>query len=286
MLGMGRLRGSAGAVGLILLSACASKWKDVGVTDPIEIRMMDEWERRGLSPDAFLHEWAIYYSPNRRFAVIYRFYRDRFDRPSLRDQFGHAFRAEATTYTFFRIDGDHPVFLRHDVWPEMCYDALGNDGSAVIMQFNCASLRWIAIDPSGGKQRGMLLSSDCDIKAQEDGSFLLKTGLADYRIRIGPGVPPITRERFQGDARFHDNGMLDAYARIPVGLSKEDQASFRAHLAELRTAKLPEGRSARYIRAYADAALAIDPWPSEASDPMAAVMRLLEMIAEPGPGKR
>jgi hypothetical protein len=61
---------------------------------------------------------------------------------------------------------------------------------------------------------------------------------------------------------------------------------FRGHLADLRKTKLPEGHSARYIHAYADAALAIDKWPSEASEPMPTVLRHLEEIAEPGPGKR
>ncbi|HXX95487.1 MAG TPA: hypothetical protein VEN81_17840 [Planctomycetota bacterium] len=276
------MRGSwsrARGVGLVLLAACSSapsKWNDVGVTDPIEIRMMDEWERRGLGLDAFLHEWAIKYSPNRRFAVIYRLYKERFDRPP---------RTEQSTYTYFRIDGDRPVFVRHEAWPDMCYDALGDDGSAVILQFNCASLRWIAIDPSGQRQSGMMLTSHGDIQASADGSFLLKAGLADYRIRIGSGVPLITRERFYEDPHFRDNGALECYARIPEGLSKEDQASLRAHLAELRTAPMAEGRSARYIRAYADAALATDPWPSGYADPMPTVMRLLEEIAEPLSGR-
>ena len=238
---------------------------------------MDEWERRGLGSDEGLHEWAIRYSPNRRFAVIDRYYRNRFDQPP---------GWERTTYTYFRIEGDRPVFVRHDVWREMCYNAVGNDGSAVVIQFNCASLRWTVIDPSGGKQSGMLLSSDCEITASEDGAFLLKTGLADYRIRAGSGAFPLALERFRGDAQFRDNGSLDGYARIPEGLSEEDEAKFRAHLAELRTARLPEGRSARYIRAYVDAALAVDKWPSKDSEPMPAVRRLLGEIAEPGPGKQ
>lgn len=274
------------AIGLILLTSCTSKWSEVGVTDPIKIQMMDEWERRGLGSDEGLHEWAIESSPNKRFSVIYRYYRDRFDQPSRRDGLGRAYRAETSTYTYFRIDGDRPVFLRHDVWPEMCYDALGDDGSAVIVQFNGPALRWIAIDPSGQKQSGILLSSDCRIKASEDGSFLLETGLADYRIRIQRGVPLLVRERFQKGAEFHDNGSLDGYASLPVGLSKEDEAKFRAHLAELRTAPVPEGSSSRYIRAYVDAALAIGQWPAVDSEPMPTVRRLLDELAKPGPGKQ
>jgi len=279
MAALSGLKGCA-AAGLLLLTACASnksKWNDVGVTDPMKIQMMDEWERRGLGSDEGLHEWAIQYSPKRRFAVIYRYYRNRFDQlPAF----------ESSTYTYFRIDEDRPVFVRHDVWPEMCYDALGDDGSALILQFNQASLRWIVIDPAVGKQSGMLLSSDCGIPTAEGGSFLLKTGFADYRIRLGSREPTITREHFREDPKFRDNGSLDSYASLPDGLSKEDEAKFRAHLAELRAANVPEGRSARYIRTYADAALALDKWPSEHTGPLPIVRRLLEEIAEPGPGKR
>jgi hypothetical protein len=168
----------------------------------------------------------------------------------------------------------------------MCYDALGDDGSALILQFNQASLRWIVIDPTGGKQSGMLLSSDCGIPTAEEGSFLLKTGFADYRIRCGSKEPTITRERFHEDPKFTDNGSLDSYASLPDGLSREDEAKFRAHLAELRRAEVPEGRSGRYVRSYVDAALALDQWPSKHSGPMPTVRRLLAEIAEPGPGKR
>jgi len=271
---MGGFKGTAQAVGLILLTACTSntsKWNDVGVTDPLKIRMMDEWERRGLGSDEGLHEWAISFSPNRRYGVIYRYYRNRFDRlPAF----------ENSTYTYFRIDGDRPVFLRHDVWREMCYDALGDDGNALILQFNEAALRWIVTDPAGGKHSGMLLSGDGGLPKAEEGSFLLSTGFADYRIRIAPGGPSITRERFHEDPKFTDNGSLDFYARLPEGLPKEDEQKLRGHLAELRTAKLPEGRSARYIRAYVDAALAVEKWPSESAPPLPTVRRVLQEIAE------
>ncbi|SRR5258708_5390311 len=36
---------------MFALGSPTSKWNDVSVTDPIQIRMMDEWERRGLGSD-------------------------------------------------------------------------------------------------------------------------------------------------------------------------------------------------------------------------------------------
>jgi len=260
------------------------KWKEVGVTDPVEVEMMRIWEKR-TAPEENLKEWDIHYSPGRKYAVVYRYHKRVFhtDGP--------------TTLTYFRLEKDGPAFLRHDVWPDMTYDAVNDDGVAIAMSFNRSSLLWHVTTLDGKKWKGMLLSANPGlIKSNADGTFDIEDPIADYRVAVKNGQAVVEIKELHEDAVLHKSHFCEFNANLPTAIPEDMALDFARSLdilsakADRVWARKPQDPVAWFVRTYAADAVPIlrdpkKPYEKDVEIPLPLVKKLLPSIVEKSEGE-
>lgn len=256
------------------------KWKEVGVEDPVEVEMMRIWEKRAKSHEN-LKEWDIHYSPGRNFAVVYRYHK-----------FNPGFPDGLTTLTYFRLEKGSPVFLRHDEWPDMTYDAVNDDGVAMVMSFNRCSALWHVATPDGKKWQGMFLAADPSlIQVEPDGSFGVADPITDYRVSVKDGAAAVEIKDLHEDAVLHRAYFSDFEAHLPTGITEEMALEFAKSLEALEVkadrvwARKPKDPVAWFVRTYAKDALPIlrdpkKPYEKDVEIPLPLVKQLLPSIVK------
>lgn len=221
----------------------------MGAEGPIEFEMMRVWERQPPVVGG-CEEWAIRYSPGRKFAVVYMLY-----------ELDHV--PGPTTLTYFRIVEGRPIFVRHDVVPGMAYYAVGDDGTCVTVDSDYSMMWWHIRALDGASAWGTLLQLEMDLKAQPDGTFIISSAFGEYRLSMADGKASITTIDFHVGEKFYRNTYCEPMALLPVGISPVVALDFARSLEALAAkaedvlAAHPTDAGALYVRKFAKEAIPI-----------------------------
>ncbi|MCC6739822.1 MAG: hypothetical protein IT452_12315 [Planctomycetia bacterium] len=252
--------------------ASHARWLKLGVHEPLEFEMMRAWERQP-PVNVGVEEWGIDYSPNRKFAVVYFLY-ERDHRPG------------PTTLTYFRIEDGKPRFVRHDVVPGLAHYAVGDDGTAVTLVPNYSMMTWHIRALDGRSTWGTLLHLGMSLKAAADGSFLISSSFAEYRLAMAGGEASIAAIEFHVGEKFYRGTFSEPISLLPICVSNLVALNFAQSLesvsamAEKTLATHPRDPGALYVRNFAKEAIPIlrDPAMPFAKDEPIELPRLQQLL--------
>lgn len=232
--------------------------KKIGVEDKLNAKIYREWHKQYYNPKESVYEWAINYSKNKEFAVVYFV----FETPRKSVMSFH--ENMWTTYTIFKVKNAEPTLVRHEKWPNLASLSIQDNGDTLRIELlNQSVLRWHFQPLDGKESTGVMLRVLDNDKARDNGDFEISTWLARYRLRRTATGVSVELEAIQDDHVFNKNTYSEPQAAIPGGLSSNEAEQLSSHLKEIRDrasktlTQKPDNVVARYICSFADEAIPI-----------------------------